>query len=1071
MILNFFKTKNKLLEKDCKITYQYDGLITLEFEKDEDEEVLCEEPFFISNENQFIVKNIDENTITCELDFTSLKKDFFVGEKKFDSLTLNDILHQLLDKVNWTIRNAQSIKSRRTLEVEDESLLSAIFKLEKLYDCTFEFDCKNKILTVVDEGRKRDYNIYKDINLEDFIIKKDTFEHYTRIYGFGKDNMTFESINGGKEYVENTKYNQNIIPAVFRDDRFTDKLNLKKHCEELLEKYSKPLIEYELSIVELDGIKLKLHDIVTFLNHKTKRKEEHRIIEYTRYTEDETKSEIKFINRATNLSEFITHQQDTITTEIQKEIGKYDFKTKFDEDIKKATARFENLLINGYKIETKDGTYYVDRLPKENAKNVLRIGLGGIMGSSNGWDGPYSLAIGNDGSINADRILTGFLDVDRIKANSITADKLTVKAREELTNGFVTEEQLTELKVKQNEIETLISETTAIIENLIKNKTVSVNKNNSFKEVINLEKGKVYNFKFSSKGNCEVYVVFTYKDDKRRYKYKYPKKFIDKRLIGGKYSSTFYSNHILSFKVPEQYKESYIIYKGIEDSEIKDISLGEHIGQYNADRITRLKQDLDGFKLTAENNINKVKSEFNVKADEISSKVKNVENKISTEIAQSTNEIKSTVKEMKEDLKQFKNLCKESNKEINGNDIYFDCEKLLKGQKYKVTFKAKDIQNNADYKVYNSDMNYRKISENNAWVFTPSQDITQLNLYNGGGSNPKANIYDVQIFKLNDDPRLEELKSEIKQTSTEISLKVSKKDIVSEINQSAESVKIRANKIELDGDVIANKLTSKRLYGNYIDGAVINGGTIKIGNYGFLQPAQNCLQIKVPQTQYATYGIGVQIHGRKATKNIPAGMFIYRDDDFERGNDIGDNVEEILLTVAGRMQACFKFNGQEISGTPVMTNFYKNNPVGGDMYAIRFIGYDPHTRCIYFDDGTGSSGAWRLSTDSSSSDIRLKFNIKESNQDCLDLISKINFKSFDWKKDKFGYAKEHTKTGIIADELQELDDSLVYTHTNDDKKTKYIDDFRLLAVTTKAVQELNKKVEELQLKIKQLEER
>lgn len=458
MILNFFKTKNKLFEKDCKITYQYDGLITLEFEKDEDEEVLCEEPFFISNENQFIVKNIDENTITCELDFTSLKKDFFVGEKKFESLTLNDILHQLLDKVNWTVKNAQSIKSRRTLEVEDESLLSAIFKLEKLYDCTFEFDCKNKILTVVDEGRKREYNISKDINLENFIIKKDTFEHYTRIYGFGKDNMTFESINGGKEYVENTKYNQNIIPAVFRDDRFTDKLNLKKHCEELLEKYSKPLIEYELSIVELDGIKLKLHDIVTFLNHKTKRKEEHRIIEYTRYTEDETKSEIKFINRATNLSEFITHQQDTITTEIQKEIGKYDFKTKFDEDIKKATERFEKLLLFGHKIETENGVYYVDQLPKENAKNVLRIGLGGIMGSSTGWNGTYSLAISNDGVINADRILTGFLDADRIKANSITADKLTVKAKEEITDGLIKKENFNNFLVNNQVLKSKITE-------------------------------------------------------------------------------------------------------------------------------------------------------------------------------------------------------------------------------------------------------------------------------------------------------------------------------------------------------------------------------------------------------------------------------------------------------------------------------------------------------------------------------------------------------------------------------------------------------------------------------------
>lgn len=1069
MILNFFKTKNKLLEKDCKITYQYDGLITLEFEKDEDEEVLCEEPFFISNENQFIVKNIDENTITCELDFTSLKKDFFVGEKKFDSLTLNDILHQLLDKVNWTIRNAQSIKSRRTLEVEDESLLSAIFKLEKLYDCTFEFDCKNKILTVVDEGRKRDYNIYKDINLEDFIIKKDTFEHYTRIYGFGKDNMTFESINGGKEYVENTKYNQNIIPAVFRDDRFTDKLNLKKHCEELLEKYSKPLIEYELSIVELDGIKLKLHDIVTFLNHKTKRKEEHRIIEYTRYTEDETKSEIKFINRATNLSEFITHQQDTITTEIQKEIGKYDFKTKFDEDIKKATARFENLLINGYKIETKDGTYYVDRLPKENAKNVLRIGLGGIMGSSNGWDGPYSLAIGNDGSINADRILTGFLDVDRIKANSITADKLTVKAREELTNGFVTEEQLTELKVKQNEIETLISETTAIIENLIKNKTVMVNKNNSFKEVINLEKGKAYNFKFSSKGNCEVYVVFTYKDDKRRYKYKYPKKFIDKRLIGGKYSSTFYSNHILSFKVPEQYKESYIIYKGIEDSEIKDISLGEHIGQYNADRITRLKQDLDGFKLTAENNINKVKSEFNVKADEISSKVKNVENKISTEISQSTNEIKSTVKEMKEDLKQFKNLCKESNKEIKGNDIYFDCEKLLKGQKYKVVFKAKDIENNADYKVYNSDMNYRKISENNAWVFTPSQDITQLNLYNGGGSNPKANIYEVQIFKLNDDPRLEELKSEIKQTSTEISLKVSKKDIVSEINQSAESVKIRANKIELDGDVIANKLTSKRLYGNYIDGAVINGGTIKIGNYGYFRPNSSGFVAVAPRNKYADDGIGMQLSGN--ADGSPSGLFLFESNDISQGgsHDISQNN---LLTVWGGNTMAFKYNGRwQKEGKAICTNKYRNSVIrfsNVNMYAVSCICYGDDGE-LYFDDGTeGDTHGWFVKTDRSYSDIRLKKNIKICKESGLDLIKKIKFKSFAWKKKAKRKQKKYTKIGIIAQELEKIDDSLVYTEPSG---TKCIDDFRLLAVTTKAVQELSKKVEELQLKIKQLEER
>lgn len=458
MLLNFFKTRDKILDKDCKITYEYDGLITLEFEIGEDEEVYCEEPFFISGENQFIIKSIDEEVITCTLDFTSLKKDFFVGEKSFDSLTLNDILHQLLDPVGWEVKNAQSIKNRRTLKVEDESLLSAIFKLEELYNCTFEFDCKNKVLKVIDEGAERDYIVSKDINLEKFIIKKDTYEHYTRIYGFGSEGMTFSSINNGKEYVENFNYNKNIIPAVFRDDRFTDKLNLKNHCEELLEKHSKPLIEYELSIIELERRDLRLHDIITFLNYKTKKKEKHRIIEITKYSEDETKNEIKFINRTENLSEYLQNRQEQISQEVKKEIGRYDFSSRFDESIKKATSKFEKLLLNGYKIETENGTYYVDQLPKEKAKNVLRIGLGGIMGSSTGWNGTYSLAISNDGIINADRILTGFLDGDRIKANSITSDRLTVKAKEEITDGLVKKENFNEFLVNNQVLKSEINE-------------------------------------------------------------------------------------------------------------------------------------------------------------------------------------------------------------------------------------------------------------------------------------------------------------------------------------------------------------------------------------------------------------------------------------------------------------------------------------------------------------------------------------------------------------------------------------------------------------------------------------
>ena len=71
-----------------------------------------------------------------------------------------------------------------------------------------------------------------------------------------------------------------------------------------------------------------------------------------------------------------------------------------------------------------------------------------------------------------------------------------------------------------------------------------------------------------------------------------------------------------------------------------------------------------------------------------------------------------------------------------------------------------------------------------------------------------------------------EMYSQIRQTSEEISTKVAKNEVVSEINQSAEKVKIKADKIELDGAVIVNAtLTAATLIG-----AIINGGAVSFGN-------------------------------------------------------------------------------------------------------------------------------------------------------------------------------------------------------------------------------------------------
>ena len=161
---------------------------------------------------------------------------------------------------------------------------------------------------------------------------------------------------------------------------------------------------------------------------------------------------------------------------------------------------------------------------------------------------------------------------------------------------------------------------------------------------------------------------------------------------------------------------------------------------------------------------------------------------------------------------------------------------------------------------------------------------------------------------------------------------------------------------------------------------------------------------------------------------------------------------------------CNNFSDGVVQGCPIISNFDYGNPVNS-IHRISFIGWDGRFGQLYVHDGTGSNGTWWFKPDQSSSDKKLKENIQETTQSGLEVIEKLKFYSFDWKADKFGFKKKHTKIGQIAQEVQEIDDSLVYEQGD----TLALDDFRLLNIALKAIQELseeNKKIKKEMEKFK-----
>lgn len=105
---------------------------------------------------------------------------------------------------------------------------------------------------------------------------------------------------------------------------------------------------------------------------------------------------------------------------------------------------------------------------------------------------------------------------------------------------------------------------------------------------------------------------------------------------------------------------------------------------------------------------------------------------------------------------------------------------------------------------------------------------------------------------------------------------------------------------------------------------------------------------------------------------------------------------------------------------------------------------------------------------SATSDERLKENIKSTKLNALERIKKINHIQFDWKN-----TKEHEEIGYIAQELEKIDKNYVFkipNSKNDDMKYT-VRELAILATTTKAVQELNEKVEKQEKIINKLLEK
>lgn len=246
---------------DYAIRHKSDGQDELHFEisiSDPAYTVLMEEDRIIETTEQqtYTVKQIDAGDrkakIGCCLDLsdwqTELRMNYSSGNH-----SATDILSAISPN-GWRIEDQTTLVKKRTIEMQAPTPLEIALQVQETFGCAIRFSTFRKMATLLypEEQRLSNSYVVDTVNLRAAPqFKGKSSDLYTRLYPIGRDGMGIAEVNGGKAYVENLKYTDRIICAVWSDARYEDAKALRDDAQKRVDAAAKPERSWQLNIVDL----------------------------------------------------------------------------------------------------------------------------------------------------------------------------------------------------------------------------------------------------------------------------------------------------------------------------------------------------------------------------------------------------------------------------------------------------------------------------------------------------------------------------------------------------------------------------------------------------------------------------------------------------------------------------------------------------------------------------------------------------------------------------------------------------------------------------------------------------
>ncbi|UUR87744.1 phage tail spike protein [Clostridium perfringens] len=421
-----------------------------------------EEGYIETKTQEYVIKardvGVDYTKFDCVLNLEELEANIF---DRFESVeqTITASLNLAIVGTGWTVKD-NTLKKKRTVRCTNKNALEIVQEIKKTYRVDIVFNTLSKQIEIHEHlGEDKGTYFIDSLNLTALQVQSDSYKFTTRIVAEGKDGLTFEDINNGKNYVENYQYSNKIKTIYWKDERYTVKESLLEDAKAKLEELSKPFTSYNASVLNLAELNLKyksildysLGDTITLLSKSNKVRDKQRIVKTVEYPQDHSRDTVELANATLKFEDIQQENQETTDTvsnitvdngtldsnaieDNSIEIKKID---NFEANVLKVTkldvinANIENLHANKADIQdlhavtAKIGTLEATKadITQLNAVNADISNLNAIKANItelNAANGKIDVLESKTASI--DNLLAGNLTANNFKANSITAN-------------------------------------------------------------------------------------------------------------------------------------------------------------------------------------------------------------------------------------------------------------------------------------------------------------------------------------------------------------------------------------------------------------------------------------------------------------------------------------------------------------------------------------------------------------------------------------------------------------------------------------------------------------------------